>query len=82
MFIFVLNFANLFCFIFQLSKEIPGNWSTEGIDRKLSINIQQLFPGEKYNFEILTTAFNINSERFKIQARTRKFHLSVLVLFF
>ncbi|XP_042228695.1 tyrosine-protein phosphatase 10D-like isoform X1 [Homarus americanus] len=52
-------------------KEIPGNQATEGINRKLTVLIGELMPGELYNFQIYTTAHGFNSENVSISSRTR-----------
>ena len=37
-------------------KTIPGNIQTEGISRKVSVLIAELYPGVEYMFEITTEA--------------------------
>lgn len=37
-------------------KEIPGDVTTEGIGRKISVLVQELHPGVDYMFEITTEA--------------------------
>ncbi|XP_069999561.1 tyrosine-protein phosphatase 10D [Penaeus vannamei] len=51
-------------------KEIPGSHATEGIDRKLSIVVDKLMPGELYHFKIYTTAHEVNSEVVELSSRT------------
>lgn len=56
----------------KASKEVSGDKATEGINRKVSILIGELRPGELYNFEIFTTAHHIESERVTAAERTSK----------
>ena len=70
---------------------MPGDQATEGSERKVSILIGELMPGELYNFEIYTSAHRIRSEKvkaaertsesweFTITARKFTFHFFVLV---
>ncbi|XP_042885464.1 tyrosine-protein phosphatase 10D-like [Penaeus japonicus] len=51
-------------------KEIPGNHATEGIDRRLSILVDEMMPGELYHFQIYTTAHEVNSEVVELSSRT------------
>ncbi|XP_063610060.1 tyrosine-protein phosphatase 10D-like [Penaeus indicus] len=51
-------------------KEIPGSHATEGIDRRLSIVVEDLMPGELYHFQIHTTAHDVNSEVVELSRRT------------
>ncbi|KAK3875168.1 hypothetical protein Pcinc_019949, partial [Petrolisthes cinctipes] len=53
------------------SKEIPGDQATEGIDRKLTVLIGELMPGELYHFQFYTTAHGVNSNTTNITNRTR-----------
>ncbi|KAK8744117.1 hypothetical protein OTU49_001005 [Cherax quadricarinatus] len=53
------------------SKEIPGDQATEGINRKLTVLIGELIPGELYNFQIYTTAHGVISENISLSSRTR-----------
>nr|XP_045582718.1 tyrosine-protein phosphatase 10D-like isoform X1 [Procambarus clarkii] len=53
------------------SKEIPGDQATEGINRKLTVLIGELMPGELYSFQIYTTAHGVNSENVSLSSRTR-----------
>ncbi|XP_066970280.1 tyrosine-protein phosphatase 10D-like isoform X2 [Macrobrachium rosenbergii] len=53
------------------SKEVPGTQATEGIERKLTVLIEDLRPGELYTFEIHTTAHNVDSETVTLSIRMR-----------
>ncbi|XP_068211169.1 tyrosine-protein phosphatase 10D-like isoform X2 [Palaemon carinicauda] len=53
------------------SKEVPGTQATEGIERKLTVLIEDLRPGELYNFEIHTTAYNVDSDIVTLSIRMR-----------
>ncbi|XP_071530896.1 tyrosine-protein phosphatase 10D-like isoform X2 [Panulirus ornatus] len=52
-------------------KVIPGDQATEGINRKLTVLIGELMPGELYNFQIYTTAHGVTSENVSLSIRTR-----------
>ncbi|XP_047492144.1 tyrosine-protein phosphatase 10D-like isoform X1 [Penaeus chinensis] len=52
------------------SKEIPGTQATEGIERKLTILIGELRPGELYHFQVYTTAHEVNSKVAELSSRT------------
>ncbi|ROT62360.1 Tyrosine-protein phosphatase 10D [Penaeus vannamei] len=52
------------------SKEIPGTQATEGIERKLTILIGELRPGELYHFKVYTTAHEVNSKDVELSSRT------------
>ncbi|XP_066970331.1 tyrosine-protein phosphatase 10D-like [Macrobrachium rosenbergii] len=52
------------------SKEVSGTQATEGIERKLTVLVGELRPGELYNFEIYTTAHNVKSETVTLSLRT------------
>ncbi|KAG0729552.1 Tyrosine-protein phosphatase 10D [Chionoecetes opilio] len=53
------------------SKEIPGDQATEGINRKLTVLIGELMPGELYDFQFYTTAHDVKSENVSLSSRTR-----------
>lgn len=55
----------------QKSKEIPGDQATEGINRKLTVLIGELMPGELYHFQFYTTAHGVTSNTTKLTSRTR-----------
>ncbi|XP_076062887.1 protein tyrosine phosphatase 10D [Oratosquilla oratoria] len=55
----------------KTTKVIPGDKATEGIDRKLSILIGELFPGDLYIFEIFTFAHGVQSEKVSMSTRTK-----------
>lgn len=68
------TYINLF--LYQHFKEIPGSHATEGIDRRLSIVVDELMPGELYHFQIYTTAHKVNSEVVELSSRTSKYVVS------
>lgn len=75
-FVVVITMMMLYGFSFQKSKEIPGNQATEGIERKLTILIGELMPGELYHFQVYTTAHEVNSKVVELSSRTSEYRWS------
>ena len=65
----------------QASKKISGSQATEGISRKVSVLIGDLKPGDKYVFDIYTTANGLNSDMLRLATRTSKFLFFFLFFF-
>ncbi|KAK8376280.1 hypothetical protein O3P69_008762 [Scylla paramamosain] len=53
------------------SKQISGDQATQGINRKLTVLIGELMPGELYHFQFYTTAHGVKSENVSLSSRTR-----------
>lgn len=64
-------------FLSQKSKQIPGDQATQGINRKLTVLIEELMPGELYHFQFYTTAHGVKSENVSLSSRTSQcFHMT------